>query len=81
MGPYYGGPKKKIRNTIGDHIENMWMHKINIVRKKNQRPRSISQGGASRLKFSDRNSIGKKMGTGLFFELACMPEGIENFDQ
>ena len=58
----------------------MWIHKTKIV-KKNQRPRSISQGGASLLKFSGRNSIGEKMGTGLFFELACMPEGIENFDQ
>ena len=42
------------------------------------------KGGArfiKRLKFSGRNSIGEKMGKDLFFELACMPEGIENFEQ
>ena len=57
----------------------MWTHKIKIV-KKNQRPRSISQGRASVLKFLGRNSIGEKMGKGLYFELAWKPEGIENFE-
>ena len=51
----------------------MWTHEIKIV-KKNHRPRSISGGGASLLKFSSKNSIGENMGT-------CMPEGIKNFDQ
>ena len=68
------------RNSIGDHIQKLLTHEIKIV-KKNQRPRSISQGGASLLKFSGRNSIGEKMGKDLFFELTCMPEGIENFYQ
>ena len=63
-----------------DHIENVWTHEIKIV-KKNQRPRSIFQSRAPLLKFSGRNSIGEKMGKGLFFELTCMPDGIENFDQ
>ena len=68
------------RNTFRNHTENMRTHKIKFV-KRNQRPRSISQGGASLLKFSGRNSIGEKMGKGLFFEITCMPEGIENFGQ
>ena len=68
------------RNSIGDHTQKLLTHEIKIV-KKNQRPRSISRGRAPLLKFSGRNSIGEKMGKGLFFELTCMPEGIENFDQ
>ena len=49
------------RNTMRNHIENMWTHKIALV-KRNQRHRVISHGGASLLKFSGRNSIGGKMG-------------------
>ena len=49
------------RNTIRNYIENMWIHKLKIV-KRNQRPSSISHGGASQLKISGRNSIGGKKG-------------------
>ena len=69
------------RNSIGDHTQKLLTHETRIM-KKNQRPRSISRGRAPLLKLvSGRNSIGEKMGKCLFFELTCMPEGIENFDQ
>ena len=47
-------------NSIGNHKENMWTHKIEIVEKKNQCPKSISHSGA--FKFSGRNSIVQFLG-------------------
>ena len=55
--------------------------------KKNQGPRyqssivyAVSYVCASLLKFSGRNNIGEKKGKFLFFEVACLSDGIENFD-
>ena len=54
--------------------------KKNCEKNKYQGPRSLSYVCASLLKFSGRNNIGEKKGKFLFFEVACLSDGIENFD-